>query len=284
MQLFRFLERIKMKKGVLLRVGAIGLVAMLFSGMSLNAENLINFPKDKQKVLLLSSSGYKDTGYLNHALPWLKEFVEQNGLKGKRVAFIPYAGVRKTPKEYEEQVQKALKSLDVEIRSVHRGNAVEEVKKADAIIVGGGNTFELVNQLYKNELVELIAQRVSEGVPYVGWSAGTNVAGATMQTTNDMPIVTPKSFDTFNIFPHQINPHFISGKPAGHNGESREERLEEYLILNPKTIVYALPEGVALLINGKKVKVLGMDKNTPLLKLEHKKAIQKIAIDSEFEY
>lgn len=94
-----------------------------------------------------------------------------------------------------------MKSLDVEIRSVHRGNAVEEVKKADAIIVGGGNTFELVNQLYKNELVELIAQRVSEGVPYVGWSAGTNVAGATMQTTNDMPIVAPKSFDTFNIFP-----------------------------------------------------------------------------------
>lgn len=109
--------------------------------------------------------------------------------------------MRKTPKEYEEQVQKPLKSLDVEIRSVHRGNAVEEVKKADAIIVGGGNTFELVNQLYKNELVELIAQRVSEGVPYVGWSAVTNVAGATMQTTNDMPIVAPKSFDTFNIFP-----------------------------------------------------------------------------------
>ena len=83
MQLVRFFERIKMKKRILSRVGALGLAAMLFSGMSLNAENLINFPKDKQKVLLLSSSGYKDTGYLNHALPWLKEFVEQMDLGEK---------------------------------------------------------------------------------------------------------------------------------------------------------------------------------------------------------
>lgn len=164
---------------------------------------------------------------------------------------------------------------------MHKGKAADIVKSADAIFVGGGNTFELVNQFYKNKLVELIAKRVSEGVPYVGWSAGSNVAGATMQTTNDMP---PESFNTFNIFPHQINPHFISGKPVGHNGESREERLEEFLILNPKSIVYALPEGVALLIDGKKAKVLGMDKKAPLLKLEHKKDISKIAIDSEFDY
>ncbi|WP_257928222.1 (alpha)-aspartyl dipeptidase (peptidase E) [Campylobacter lari] len=273
-----------MKRRSLLKVGVIGLAAMLFSGVALNANDAVNFPKDKQKALLLSSSGYKDTGYLNHALPWLKEFVEKNNLKGKKVAFIPYAGVRKTYEQYEAQVAKALESLGLQIISVHRGNAVDIVKSADAIFVGGGNTFELVNQLYNNNLVELIAKRVSEGVPYVGWSAGSNVAGATMMTTNDMPIVEPKSFNTFNIFPHQINPHFISGKPVGHNGESREERLEEFLIVNPKVVVYALPEGVALLLDGKKAKVLGMDKNAPLLKLENKKEIQKIAIGSEFNY
>ncbi|EAC1839465.1 dipeptidase PepE [Campylobacter lari] len=275
-----------MKRRNLLKAGVLGLAAMLFSGVALNAKSndLVNFPKDKQKALLLSSSGYKDTGYLNHALPWLKEFVEKNNLKGKKVAFIPYAGVRKTYEQYEAQVAKALESLGLQIISIHRGNAVDIVKSADAIFVGGGNTFELVNQLYNNNLVELIAKRVSEGVPYVGWSAGSNVAGATMMTTNDMPIVEPKSFNTFNIFPHQINPHFISGKPVGHNGESREERLEEFLIVNPKVVVYALPEGVALLLDGKKAKVLGMDKNAPLLKLENKKEIQKISIGSEFNY
>ncbi|MBF7049277.1 dipeptidase PepE [Campylobacter volucris] len=275
-----------MKRRSLLKIGALGLATMLFSAVTLHAKSIdaVNFPKDKQKALLLSSSGYKDTGYLNHALPWLKEFVEKNNLKGKKVAFIPYAGVRKTYEQYEAQVAKALESLGLQIISVHRGNATDIVENADAIFVGGGNTFELVNQLYNNNLVELIAKRVSEGIPYVGWSAGSNVAGSTMKTTNDMPIVEPKSFNTFNIFPHQINPHFISGKPIGHNGESREERLEEFLIVNPTTIVYALPEGVALLIDGKKVKVLGMDKNTPLLKLENKKEIQKIAIDSEFNY
>ncbi|EAH9285286.1 dipeptidase PepE [Campylobacter upsaliensis] len=273
-----------MKRRMILKVGVASLAALCLSVSSLSAKEAFNFPKDKQKALLLSSSGYKDTGYLNHALPWLKEFVEKNKLKGKKVAFIPYAGVRKSYDAYEAQVKKALESLGVEIISVHKGKAADIVKSADAIFVGGGNTFELVNQLYKNKLVELIAKRVSEGVPYVGWSAGSNVAGATMQTTNDMPITEPESFNTFNIFPHQINPHFISGKPVGHNGESREERLEEFLILNPKSIVYALPEGVALLIDGKKVKVLGMDKKAPLLKLEHKKDISKIAIDSEFDY
>lgn len=271
-----------MKRRNLLKASVVLASVLLFG--NLNANELPNFSKDKQKALLLSSSGYKDTGYLNHALPWLSEFVKKNNLEGKKIAFIPYAGVRKSYDEYEKQVANALKSLNVKIISVHKGKAKDIVNSADAIFVGGGNTFELVNQLYNNDLVELIAKRVSEGIPYVGWSAGSNVAGTTMMTTNDMPIAKPKSFDTFNIFPHQINPHFISGKPVGHNGESREERLEEFLILNSKSVIYALPEGVALLIDGKKAKVLGMDKNAPLLKFEHKKEIQKIAIDSEFTY
>lgn len=275
-----------MKRRTLVKFGVAILVASFLSCTSLGAKEtkMVDFSKDKQRVLLLSSSGYKDTKYLSHALPWLKEFVAKNNLQGKKVAFVPYAGVRKSYDEYESQVKEALKDLGVEIVGVHRAKAKEQIRQADAIFVGGGNTFELVNQLYKNELVKLIAKRVSEGVPYVGWSAGSNVAGATMQTTNDMPIVEPKSFNTFNIFPYQINPHFISGKVKGHNGESREERLEEFLIVNQKSIVYALPEGVALWIEGKKVKVLGMDKEAPLLKFEYKKDIQKIDIGSEFNF
>ncbi len=275
-----------MQRRSLVKLGIVVLLASFLGWTSLSAKNAkgVDFNRDKQRVLLLSSSGYKDTGYLNHALPWLKEFVEKNNLQNKKIAFVPYAGVRKSYDAYENQVKEALRSLGVEIVSIHKGKVKEQIQKADAIFVGGGNTFELVNQLYKNDLIELIAKRVSEGVPYVGWSAGSNVAGATMQTTNDMPIVEPESFNTFNIFPYQINPHFISGKPKGHNGESREERLEEFLIVNPKAVVYALPEGVALWIEGKKVKVLGMDKNAPLLKLEHKKDIQKINIGSEFTY
>lgn len=254
-------------------------VCMVFTlGVCAYAEDF-----SKQNALLLSSSGYKDTGYLTHALPWIKDFVKQNKLEGKRIAFVPYAGVRKTYNEYESQVKTALKSINVNIVSIHKGNAKDEINKADAIFVGGGNTFELVHQMYNNDIMDLIQERVRAGIPYIGWSAGSNVAGATMQTTNDMPIVEPESFETLNIFPYQINPHFISGKPVGHNGESREERLEEFLIVNKDSTIYALPEGVALLINGDKVKVLGMDKKAPLLKMQYQKEVEKISIGSEFK-
>lgn len=262
-----------------------GILKVFFGACILFVLSICAYSEDfsRQKALLLSSSGYKDTGYLTHALPWIKEFVKQNKLEGKRIAFVPYAGVRKTYDEYESQVKTALKSVNVNIISIHKGDAKDEISKADAIFIGGGNTFELVYQMYDNDIMELIQKRVREGIPYIGWSAGSNVAGATMQTTNDMPIVEPKSFKTLNIFPYQINPHFISGKPVGHNGESREERLEEFLIINKDSTIYALPEGVALSINGEKVKVLGMDKKAPLLKMQYKKEIQKIDIDTEFK-
>ena len=134
--------------------------------------------------------------------------------------------------------------------------------------------------LYKLNLVEPIKEAVANGTKYFGWSAGANIAGKTMMTTNDMPIIMPKSFDSLNIFPYQINPHFISGKLAGHNGESREERLEEFLIANPNDTIYALPEGTALVIRGNEVEVIG---HSDILKLEYKKEIEKIATKSKFK-
>ena len=101
-----------------------------------------------------------------------------------------------------------------------------------------------------------------------------------MMTTNDMPIIIPKSFDSLNIFPYQINPHFISGKLAGHNGESREERLEEFLIANPKETIYALPEGTALLVEGSEAEVIG---HSEILKFEYQKEIEKIEVGTKFK-
>lgn len=254
-----------MKRRSLLKAGVMGVAALALGSQSFGAREMEKLSRTKQKALLLSSSRYKDTDYLTHALPWLKEFVEKNNLSGKKVAFVPYARVDGRYDLYEARVANALKSLGLKIEGLHRSIPDEKILGADAIMVGGGNTFELVRQMHERGIMNLIARRVSEGVPYIGWSAGANVAGATMKTTNDMPIVQPKSFNTLNFFPHQINPHFISGKVAGHNGESREERLAEFLLANPKSVVYALPEGVALLIEGETLKVLGMNKYKSLL-------------------
>lgn len=132
------------------------------------------------------------------------------------------------------------------------------VKNAKAIAVGGGNTFALLNRLYQSNIVELISQRVNDGeLPYVGWSAGSNVATPTIRTTNDMPVVQPPSFNALNIAPFQMNPHFISGKPVGHNGESREERLNEFLSINAGEELLALYEGSALYIENQQGRILG---------------------------
>ncbi|WP_273391010.1 dipeptidase PepE [Actinobacillus porcinus] len=217
-----------------------------------------------KKMLLMSGSKYKETGYLVHTIPWLKSFFAD--YQGKKVAFVPYAGVRQSFDEYEQKVQSALAELNVEILSVHRGKKhADIVEQADVIAVGGGNTFCLLKQMYEHHLIECIREKVNAGTPYLGWSAGANVASASIMTTNDMPIVYPPSFDALKLFPYQINPHFISGKMQGHNGESREERLAEFLIANPTALVYALPEGTALHIEGNQATVLGQ---TPILIFE----------------
>ncbi|AHG75812.1 Peptidase E [Mannheimia varigena USDA-ARS-USMARC-1388] len=209
-----------------------------------------------KNMLLMSGSKYKCTEYLTHTIPWLKEFLAD--YKGKKVAFLPYAGVSRSYDEYEQTVQEKLAELELEIVSVHRAKKhTEIIEQADVIAIGGGNTFCLLNQMYENQVLECIREKVENGTPYFGWSAGANVAGSSIMTTNDMPITYPPSFNALNLFPHQINPHFISGKIQGHNGESREERLSEFLTVNPNALVYALPEGTALHIQDNQATALG---------------------------
>ena len=230
-----------------------------------------------KNALLISASSYQDTGYLRHCKNWVKDFLGESGKE--EILFIPYAGVRRSNDEYEQKVIDRLKNKN--IKSIHHyEDKISAIKNANSIAVGGGNTFMLLYTLYKINLIDPIKEAVANGAKYFGWSAGANIAGKTMMTTNDMPIIMPKAFDSLNIFPYQINPHFISGKLAGHNGESREERLEEFLIANPKETIYALPEGTALLIEDSEAEVIG---HSEILKFEYQKEIEKIEVGTKFK-
>ncbi len=224
-------------------------------------KEIINTPRhtdDKTVMLLLSSSGYKDTGYLTHAKDYINDFLAENKLQDSEIVFIPFAGVRTTYDGYESKVQNALSNP--KIKSIHHfSNMKDAINQAKVIMVGGGNSFELLNQMYKNDLVQAISKRVKNGdAIYIGWSAGSNLAGKTIKTTNDMPIVEPESLASLNLFPYQINPHFISGKIPGHNGESREERLEEYLIVNKEDKIYCLPEGAMIKYQNGHFTIIGL--------------------------
>ena len=209
-----------------------------------------------KNMLLLSSSKYKNTGYLEHTVPWLQNFLSD--YRGKTIAFVPYAGVRRTFDEYEKTVQNALSDLGMNIVSVHHGK-----------------------QHHEHNLIDIIREKVNNGTPYFGWSAGANVAGASIMTTNDMPITYPPSFQALQFFPHQINPHFISGKMQGHNGESRDERLAEFLLVNPTAFVYALPEGSALHIQNEMATVLG---ENPILCFSENMECGTFDINTTFSY
>ena len=154
--------------------------------------------------------------------------------------------------------------------SVHEvDNPTGLVRGADAILVGGGNTFHLLRETYRVGLVELIRKRVNSGVPYVGWSAGSNLAGPTICTTNDMPIVAPPTFEALGLVPFQINPHFTDAHPPGHRGETRRQRLAEFIAANPEATVAGLPEGTALRVDDAGLALLGaqtavvFDRNSP---------------------
>ena len=167
------------------------------------------------------------------------------------VIFIPYAGVGFSYDDYTKKVNHALSSFDIQVTNLDNfDDKKNALKDSSAIFVGGGNTFHLLKMLQQLDLVETIQQVVANVVPYVGWSAGSNIASPTICTTNDMPIVEPKSFDSLSLIPFQINPHYTEKSIPDHGGESRIQRLTEFLAVNPDQKVIALPESSYLVSNG----------------------------------
>ena len=201
------------------------------------------------KLLLLSNSTNAGEEYLAWPINLLSAF--RNEVSVSSGLFIPYAGVTVGWDAYSDRVSKIFRLLGIELKPIHQcPNAVHAVKDSESIVVGGGNTFRLVQQMHSLGLMKVIRERVLQGTPYIGWSAGANIAGPTMCTTNDMPIIQPESFDTLGLIPYQINPHFLDANPEGHGGETREQRILEYLELNPDKVVVGLREGSALWMDG----------------------------------
>ena len=180
-------------------------------------------------------------------------------LKGvKRVAFIPYAGVRFSYDAYQEKVAKRFAEAGIAVDSVHQTTDPKAMlAEAEAIVIGGGNTWRLLQQMQENDLIGVIREKVLGETPYVGWSAGSNVSCPTISTTNDMPVVAPHSFEALNLVPFQINPHYLDANPAGHAGETREDRIMEFIELNQGTYVVGLREGTMLRLVDSKLELIG---------------------------
>lgn len=189
----------------------------------------------KAKMLILSTSTIHGSGYLEYVLDTIKDF-----LKGKKVLFVPYArpsGI--SHEEYTNTVKNAMQKIDIEVEGLHSfENPKEAIRNAEAIFIGGGNTFLLLKTLYELDLIEDLRYAIHNQTPYIGSSAGSNITGQSIGTTNDMPIVYPPSFKALGILPFNINPHYLDPDPnSTHKGETRETRIFEFHKFNSVDVI-----------------------------------------------
>ena len=196
---------------------------------------------DLRRILLLSTSTIFGSGYLDYAEAEIQDFLG----KIERILFVPFA--LHDHAAYASRTRERFARLGYSVESLHEASDKEQaVRTAEAIFIGGGNTFRLLKGLYDFELLPAMRARVRNGMQYVGSSAGSNVAGPTIRTTNDMPIVEPPSFEALGLVPFQINPHYLDSNPdSRHMGETREERILQFLEEN-ETPVVGLREGAIM--------------------------------------
>lgn len=200
------------------------------------------------KLLLISSSLVHGYGYLDHAEQELKRLLADV----KTVAFVPFA--QHDHEGYTGSVRERMRAMGFDVTQVHDR---DDVARAEAMFIGGGNTFRLLHQLYERDLLDVIRTRVKRGMPYAGSSAGTNVATPSIRTTNDMPIVYPPSFDALGLVPFQINSHYLDPDPnSTHHGETREQRIREFHEENTPPVV-GLREGSMLDVRDDVVTLVG---------------------------
>ena len=198
-------------------------------------------PIDTKRLLLLSTSKLYGSEYLDHAEVEIRDFLGKIG----RILFVPFAIADQ--EGYAAKTRERFAAMGYALESLHQTSDKQQaISEAEAIFIGGGNTFRLLKSLYDFELLSLIRARVENGMPYIGSSAGSNVAGPTIRTTNDMPIVEPPSFNALGLVAFQINPHYLDPDPGStHMGETREERILQFLEEN-ETPVVGLREGAML--------------------------------------
>lgn len=208
-----------------------------------------------KKLLVASTSTIYRSGYLEYLLPTLKSFF----VDVKTILFIPYArpsGI--SYDEYTKIAKNAFSNINIDVVGIHQfENPKEAILKAEAIFTGGGNTFELVNQLYKKDILSTLKKVLENGTPYLGTSAGSNICGVNMMNTNDMPIVYPPSFTTLGCIPFNINAHYLDPIVGStHKGETRETRIKEFHIFNDIDVL-GLREGSWLEVLGDEIILKG---------------------------
>jgi len=208
-----------------------------------------------KNIIIASTSTLHGGNYLEYLLPELQSFFSNV----KQLLFIPYArpsGI--SHDDYTKKVSEAFDKINILVKGIHEfENPVEAIENAEGIFTGGGNTFLLVSQLYKNNVIDALEKVVKNGTPYLGTSAGSNICGLTMNTTNDMPIVYPTSFRTLGFVSFNINPHYLDPiEGSTHMGETRETRINEFHHFNPQPVV-GLREGSWLAVKGDSVKLKG---------------------------
>jgi dipeptidase E len=208
-----------------------------------------------KNCIIASTSTLHEGEYLEYLLPELQSHFKNC----ETILFIPFArpsGI--SHDEYTSKVATAFAKINKTVKGVHQfENPKEAVQKAEGIFTGGGNTFLLVTQLYKNDLMNILSDAVKNGIPYLGTSAGSNICGLTMQTTNDMPIIYPPSFQTLGLIPFNLNPHYLDpDNQSKHMGETRETRIKEFHAFNTLPVL-GLREGSWLDVRGEKITLKG---------------------------
>jgi len=233
----------------------------------------------KNLIIASTSTIYGGT-YLEYLLPQLSNLFKES----KEVVFVPYAqpgGI--TYDEYTLIAKNAFKKIGINVKGIHEYNDPKEaINTAKGIFVGGGNTFVLVNEMYKQDLFNILRDRLEKGIPYLGTSAGSNICGPSMQTTNDMPIVYPPSYKTLGIIPFNINAHYLDPDPnTKHKGETRETRIKEFHHFNSIPVL-GLREGSWLQVNDNTIQLHGtlkarlFQKNNLAIELEPLTDLQTI--------
>lgn len=206
------------------------------------------------QLLLLSNSRKPKEKFL----AWAEDHIRAHFPTSGSLLFIPFASVTYPWDDYADLVRTTFRAYGISVNSLHEADDYRQaIRNTDGIIVGGGNTFNLLYHLTKLYLLPLIREVVNDGIPYLGWSAGSNVACPTIQTTNDMPVRDLPSLQSLNLVPFQLNVHYTDETLPHHGGESRSDRLIEFSTLHPSRLIIGLPEGSALQVRGGTVHLLG---------------------------